>query len=478
MTSILRPPSVRSLPAYFEYFFLRFPGTLGPEEAKTWDVWDTYDGKWSRQGQIWVSDDQTWSLVKLPSMTPIGSSQTAPQNVPNEFGLQRPVSQGTLRVRTRRMEWSFPGSEDLVAQILRIRNQTLLEVNGPKSPGLSALVEGLKLDGWTDQDSSAQTWFEPKVRTFAGPQRAEPPQPTETISFWWAGRILDSLRMADQYVPGIVADIDTECLHQYRVWLRRARALVALGNQWASDSLWPGLKASLRLLQQKTNDLRDLDVLVLTWPDLAQALPERDAEALLLWLPDLTERRSREAQGIRDWFSSPEFRQVMGQVHQDLGALGASEDGVTTAELIASVWKRASKRLTQALALTGPDCPDAALHELRIQGKNFRYALDSLSEFFDSPTLKGLLGTFKESQDVLGFFQDRFILRQRLEEERLRVAQAMPVQKVLALGVLMGYLAAQHPYDRARALAAARRLSKGSFRKALKNGPALPPGNS
>ena len=62
---------------------------------------------------------------------------------------------------------------------------------------------------------------------------------------------------------GIIDDIDTEYLHQYRVHLRKIRSLINLLKKCFSPDVYLDLKSRLSIIASRTNMLRDLDVFLL-----------------------------------------------------------------------------------------------------------------------------------------------------------------------------------------------------------------------
>ena len=80
-TLAFSPGKAGPLPAYLSYLFLRFPGTLGPEESWPLECVDTYDRRWTTQGRVWVRRNGALTLVAPPSLFPL-------ETAPSAFGLQ------------------------------------------------------------------------------------------------------------------------------------------------------------------------------------------------------------------------------------------------------------------------------------------------------------------------------------------------------------------------------------------------------
>ena len=91
-----------------------------------------------------------------------------------------------------------------------------------------------------------------------------------------AGRILPALlEVIEANLPGAVADIDSEFLHDLRVSVRRTRSLQRqLRAAFPAEPL-QHFRAEFRWLQRVTGPSRDLDVYVLEFDDFSATLPER-----------------------------------------------------------------------------------------------------------------------------------------------------------------------------------------------------------
>ncbi|QTF93766.1 CHAD domain-containing protein, partial [Halomonas sp. BM-2019] len=126
------------------------------------------------------------------------------------------------------------------------------------------------------------------------------PAPPDLRKADLAGRLHGQLghlyRLVRALEPGVMAGIDPEFLHQYRVNLRRSRAIgeavLATVRQSGSGKA-PGLKKRLKALKQRaqaTSDLRDLDVFLESLEQAPPPLGASTRRALHDWLNE----RARE----------------------------------------------------------------------------------------------------------------------------------------------------------------------------------------
>lgn len=455
---------VGPLPAYLGYLFLRFPGSLGPEEAWDLDGLDTYDRRWSRQGRVWVRRGEATFLVEPPSFLALD------QDAPTAFGLQKPQLLGRTTVRVRSLEFTNADQPPLRGQWVKIRTKAYLVLWGKDEDRWDPVVEALTVDGLEPLGAPIEPLFKDKGPGFTGLTSWPAPVPEDHGVPFLLARLKDGLRVARQYEKGIQDDVDTECLHQYRVHLRRVRSLASLGRMWQLIPEWNRLKMVLRTLQQKTNELRDLDVLLLDFPELQGKLPWDEGPRLAGWGAWLVKRRQAELRRVKLWLESEEFQFALGEVESLLVDLEALGEPWSVADLATSAFQKSARSLQKSLKALGPRPVDAALHEVRIQAKRMRYVLDGLGDLGPAST-KLLVTTLKESQDGLGRFQDRSILLNRLQAELValrskRKGSDAPCDP-WTFGILIGVLVADQEHQKSAALKDSKRLRSKPFLKAL-----------
>jgi len=451
------PGKVGSLSAYLPYLFLRFPGTLGPEVAQALECFDTYDRKWTAQRRVWIGRGEGLTLVAPPALFPLETDRSL-------FGLQTPVSLGKVRVKVRSVLWGS-GLGALEGQVVTVGRESFLIL---KETGDSrALTDALEADGLRVLSGTEGWWVRDKPSGFLEPGTVPEAGPHDSAPGFLVAHLNAGLRMARLYEKGIRDDIDTECLHQYRVHLRRIRSLTSLGLFWQVLPEGTRLKNLLRLLQQKTNELRDLDVLLLDLPGLRGLMPWNEGVELETWKASLEHRRRAEFRRVKAWLASEEYQGILEEVGRLLDDLTRYSDPCTMAEWSQGAFGRTARSLRRVLKALGPESPDEALHEIRIRGKKLRYVLDTLGYLAPRAAVKSLTSRLKQAQEGLGAFQDRSILLDRLKAE-IKVLRSGPSTiDPLALGILIGTLAAGHQAQRAKALDDARTLASPSFRKIL-----------
>jgi CHAD domain-containing protein len=246
-------------------------------------------------------------------------------------------------------------------------------------------------------------------------------------------------------LPGAMADVDPEFLHDYRVAVRRSRAVVReLGRVFPPSQL-ARFRVELRWLQQVTGPARDLDVYVLGFDELGSGLSEPARSELGPLLRVLSERRivahremvralrSERAVELREQW--PDFLRTLVTLPLEGRPDAPSPIGVLAAERIAKVYRR---MVTMGHAIDDSSPPES-LHELRKKGKELRYLL----ELFGVPlhpgdVVKPLVRALKSLQDTLGRHQDREVQRAALRSLRDDVStRSGGPGALMAMGVLI-----------------------------------------
>ena len=233
------------------------------------------------------------------------------------------------------------------------------------------------------------------------------------------------------------AEDDVEHVHQLRVAVRRAVAAVRL-----FQDLLPGrrrwLKKQCQLIRRAAGPARDLDVLSAWLTDIAVPADFEPARAACLaHVAEL--RRAAQPELCRRHAKLPDkkLRRRMRSLLRSLRRSPEANGHAVNLEVGPTFAEDAPRRLEPIaidfLAAAETDCSDLAhLHQLRIQGKRLRYALEALAGAFPSEPFQNLYASVRELQERLGEINDRATAQRYLEEwsGEDRPAQAPFVQTV------------------------------------------------
>jgi len=258
------------------------------------------------------------------------------------------------------------------------------------------------------------------------------------------------LEVIEANLPGTVADIDSEYLHDFRVSVRRSRSVQRELRRAFPPELLVHWRAEFKWLQGATGPARDLDVYVLEFEDFRKLLPEAfraDLDPLLTALRNrrLTARREmvrslrseRAAALLTEW---AEFLDGLVALPLDDRPDAERPIGEVAGERIRAVYGRMLK-MGRAI---DDSSPAEAYHELRKKGKELRYLLELFgAPLYPSDVVKPMIKTLKSLQDVLGRHQDREVQVAMLRSLATEVG-ALPGgdAALMAMGLLVERLSA------------------------------------
>jgi CHAD domain-containing protein len=280
-------------------------------------------------------------------------------------------------------------------------------------------------------------------------------------------RLLDTI---DANGDGVLADTDSEFLHDLRVSVRRTRsALKLFGDALAlSPQELAFYAAEFKWVGDLTTPTRDLDVHLLDFPGTVRSLTAARPDDLEPFRAYLEGRRRREFRALTRGLRSPrytaliqEWRARLNKIQQD--SVGSAAGRRTrsgyrykpaggTARLLAAERTRAAfvKVAKRGAAIT-PQSPAQDLHDLRKRCKELRYALEFFAPLHEPGGYAKVVGDLKRLQDCLGEFQDTQV---QIEEIRslgaaMLAAHQAPAVTLLAMGEVTAGLAARQRAARA-----------------------------
>lgn len=217
---------------------------------------------------------------------------------------------------------------------------------------------------------------------------------------------------------GIIDDIDTEFLHDYRIGLRKIRSVLSLLKGVYETEQSDELKANFRTLMEPTGDLRDLDVYLLTQNDYYNLLPQELHLGLNGMFKRFAQRRNSFYEELKNHLQSASYHNLFKKIedlfhHEEKLKPGPCADENIQAFGRKLIWKRYKKICVLASTITD-DTPDEQVHELRIQCKKLRYLMEIFSPLFDRIAIKELIRPLKKLQDNLGLFNDYCVQQESL----------------------------------------------------------------
>ncbi len=250
-------------------------------------------------------------------------------------------------------------------------------------------------------------------------------------------------------LPGLLDDVDTEFLHEFRVALRRTRTTLRLARPILPEVLRREWEPAFAWVGALTTPVRDLDVYVLGLPTMAGWLVAADPADLEPFARHLALHRSAARATMLRGLRSARYRRQVTAWETTLAALattsvGAVPEPVSAGDLAGRHLDRAHRRVVRGgMAISG-ESPADDLHRLRGRCKELRYALEVFAPVADQQIGRRAIADLKGLQDVLGRFQDAEVQRRALREfADEMMLERVPAAALLALGELIARLDAE-----------------------------------
>ena len=257
---------------------------------------------------------------------------------------------------------------------------------------------------------------------------------------------------------GTRADLDSEFLHDLRVAIRRTRSVLAQARGVLDPEALVRWKDEFRWLGAVTTPTRDLDVWLLTLPELAEGIDEALRPELAPLAERLAAEQRRSQRAMVRQLDSSRCRRLLADYDAWLadpgtarGAGAATPDaGRPAREVCGARIAKAFRRVERDGRRIHDDTPAEALHTLRKDAKKLRYALELYGSLFPSDDVAPLVKDLKSLQDVLGEFQDGEVQTTSLRGlADALVADGAGAGVVLAMGALVEHLAERQATARA-----------------------------
>lgn len=273
---------------------------------------------------------------------------------------------------------------------------------------------------------------------------------------------------------GIIADHDTEFLHDYRIQLRKIRSVLSLFKGVYDEARTADLKARFSALAAPTGRLRDLDVYLLEREEYRSLLPESLRDGLDELFDVFSEQRATEHKELSRHLRSTGYKREITRLARLFKRPKELEPGVH-AGLAAHdyacdrIWQQYRKVRKAAMAI-GPETPDAEIHELRIRCKKLRYLIEFFSPVFPRSALSRVLRPLKRLQEHLGLFNDYSVQQERLQAFLQRPGQSREdagLAIAQSVGALIAVLHGRQLEERSKVLGSLGRFNRPATQQAF-----------
>lgn len=239
---------------------------------------------------------------------------------------------------------------------------------------------------------------------------------------------------------GVILGIDDEFLHQYRIAIRRSRAIAESVSELGGDSDLRKVLKALKKHARATSLLRDIHVLLAdleTWPLKKQT---RAATVVSGIRNHFAKRAGIEHQKLIQHLNGRKYRNSMDDWRQRIHARPfESMIRHLTRDDIRQALEKRLRRYNKRTRNLGPESPDDEIHALRKLLKRIRYLAD-----LDKPVFRDLRKPLAYRQQIFGTFQDLCVQRKLLQAYRDELATTSGKRKPPAgLNHLIDGLAAE-----------------------------------
>jgi CHAD domain-containing protein len=243
---------------------------------------------------------------------------------------------------------------------------------------------------------------------------------------------------------GLLENLDTEFLHDFRVAVRRTRSALGQLKTVFAPSPLARYTTEFAWLGALTTVSRDLDVYLLTFGDYQSSLPEAmrpDLEPLRAFL---LRHQHEEHAAMHKALRSARYRRLKNSwrryLTSPLAKRPRARDAGLPIGLVARrrTWRMYKRVLREGQAIT-PQSPPPELHELRKSCKKLRYLMEFFQTLYPRRRIRRLIKELKALQDNLGDFQDLDVQTHTLGRfrEQMRLEGSMSVATELAMDKLL-----------------------------------------
>ena len=252
--------------------------------------------------------------------------------------------------------------------------------------------------------------------------------------------LLKTIKVNEQ---GVIANTDSEFLHDFRVAVRRTRAGLNQTKNILPANISAYYADFFAWLGQITGPTRDLDVYLLNFERYKSSLPNSIKEDINPLYDFLLLKQHKAQKEMTKNLSSPRFKSMLSEWEQYLKEPSYKQPpqknaGRTIKELAdRRIWKIFNRVLQEGNAINRLS-PAEDLHDLRKTCKKLRYLMEFFQSFYPESQIKCLIKNLKGLQEVLGDIQDYAVQEHALKlfsEEMM--ALNIPAHTFLAIGVLI-----------------------------------------
>jgi CHAD domain-containing protein len=251
-----------------------------------------------------------------------------------------------------------------------------------------------------------------------------------------------------QNEQGIIADIDTEFLHDFRVAVRRTRSALGQIKGVFPAELLPPFKKDFASWGKLTNRMRDLDVFILKEKEYRNLLPLHLRPGLDALFEALRAERREEHAKLVQTLKGDSYRESKNRWSTFLVAVARNQLAPTanseepTVDLARRFIKKSYRRVMKLGQKINASSPQEDFHQLRIRCKQLRYLLEFFASVFPTEDVARFVKQLKKLQDNLGDYNDLHVQQSNLTKYLASIEPQSPdaILKAASIGGLISRL--------------------------------------
>ena len=242
---------------------------------------------------------------------------------------------------------------------------------------------------------------------------------------------------------GLIEQIDTEFLHEFRIAVRRIRSLLGQVKNVIPHNKLEEFENDLSWLSTLTGSARDYDIMLLEFPEYQAMLVKYDFSNIAGLCNYLQYKRDdayntliKALQSKRYADLKQRFRAIL---ETDDPTLWEGGTQLKVGEFASKRIHKVYKRVISEGRKINPESPIEAFHNLRKSCKKLRYLMEMFRELYPPKKVKSLIKELKYLQNNLGELQDlevhteilqNFLTQQVMDKGNAQVT-GMEVEQVI-----------------------------------------------
>jgi CHAD domain-containing protein len=243
-------------------------------------------------------------------------------------------------------------------------------------------------------------------------------------------------------VEGVIKDTDTEFLHDFRVSIRRARALLGQLKDVYPREEAKSFRKNLAKIQKQTNRLRDLDVYLLKKDKYQSMLPSDLQPGLKIFFQDIQNERDKEQKDVKTYLESSAFKTSSNKWEKFIAHYNRNDSALSQQPILDTVKPLIFNQYNKIIQMKMKDKidnPATKFHRLRIECKRLRYLLEFFFSLFPEKEINLSIQYLKKLQDVLGLYHDCIVQKRELTSylANLEISSHNHLNIIAALGGLL-----------------------------------------